>query len=122
MPGGTIGLRRRASRSPRFPGFLDLRHEEIMVRRQVERQRQRNVETNFLPGHRTFAARGLIWNWVDPQRTELFAVNDVLSTVVKKLRFPAPADRVSKVTSEGELTRVGTFPDGGSAESLGKIR
>ena len=67
VPGGTIGSDEEPVEVP-VSLNLDLRHEEIMVRRQVERQRQRNVETNFLPGHRTFAARGLIWNRVDPRK------------------------------------------------------
>src|ERR1700733_13221587 len=55
--------------------------------------------------------------WI-PFTTEFNAEKLELSTVVEKLRVPAPELRSLNSTSEGELTRVSTPGPGGSVESF----
>ena len=52
----------------------------------------------------------VVWfglGWMPPGCTELLAVKEPKSVVVK-LRPPLAESRLSNATSEGELTRVGT--------------
>jgi len=57
-----------------------------------------------------------------PFTTLLLAVKVLASVVVEKLSEPPAESRESKTTSEGEFARVGTWPDGGTVESFGKVR
>ena len=50
------------------------------------------------------------------------AVNAGASRVVVQASPDEVLERESNATSEGELTRVGTWPLGGLAESAGKTR
>jgi hypothetical protein len=69
------------------------------------------------------------WGWI-PRSTELAAVKVASRTLAVNARFAAAESRSSNSTSEGELTRVGTWdvlkvgdPDVRPAsESFGKTR
>ena len=88
---------------------LDLGHKEIMISRESEGGGERYVELDFLPRDRTIATGEYAGKGVDaPRCTELRALKLAFSRVVENLR-PLLASRSSNATSEGELTRVGTF-------------
>src|ERR1700758_1844841 len=57
-----------------------------------------------------------------PFSTELPAVKLDWTTDGVNVKLPVEESRESNATSEGELTRVSTFPDGGTVESLGNTR
>ena len=57
-----------------------------------------------------------------PLRMELLAVNVSASTDVVNERLASAVFRSSKATSDGELARVGTLPEGGLVESFGNTR
>ncbi len=59
--------------------------------------------------------------WMPPGCTELPAVKLAEITPGAKVKPPFEA-RESNATSDGELTRVGTFPEGGKVESFGNTR
>ena len=62
---------------------------------------------------------GVDGRWIPPGCTELAAVKLADTTPGVKVR-PLVESRSWNATSEGELTRVGTFPEGGKVEVLGK--
>ena len=57
-----------------------------------------------------------------PFRTELAAVKLDDTSPAVKLSVESGDDRDTKATSDVELARVGTFPDGGTVESFGNTR
>ena len=93
-----------------------------MARGQGERAGQRGADRDFLTGDRPFTPVFWLGNLLIPLRTEFPAVNEVLRVLVANVSPPAAESRLSKATSEGELSRVGTFPLGGIVESSGKTR
>ena len=56
-----------------------------------------------------------------PFNTEFAAVK-LPRAVAVNVRVAALLSRESKATSEGELARVGTLPEGGTVESSGNTR
>ena len=54
--------------------------------------------------------------------TEFVTLKLAFRSVVVNVRSASALLRASKSTSEGELARVGTWPDGGLTESNGKTR
>ena len=85
-----------------------------------DRLREGDTDQNLLPGGRPFAPGELTRLLINAVHPVLATVKWEFRIVAVKCRVPAIPSRVAEAisTSAGELTRVGTFPDGGFTEWL----
>ena len=89
---------------------VNLRHKEVVARRQRKRIRERHVELHLFAGDRSVSRR---WSGSASDECRQAAhccwPRSVRRSLVVKVRSPgAELSRESSATSDGELTRVGT--------------
>ena len=94
-----------------------------MVGGKVKRIRESHIKLHLLTGDRPFTARSLIGDLVNAVYNRVSRAKARAQNAANKTQTAAEREfRVSNALSDGELTRVGTIPDGGFVESSGKTR